>query len=605
MAEHNYWTRLQRRALSRRTMLRGTAIAGAGLAGAALIGCGGDDDDDDGGGGAAEVIEGGGLEGSAAAADIETTEQAQLEWIFEQAPKNIPISGGTRVSTTSTGFDHFSPFHLGGAGTGYLGFDRLYERFFRGDNKLMLRAIENVERPDQVTNILTVRPGKFGPNPEPGIGERDVVAEDIFVAMRIKNEDITAWNPGLYYGSTDWDQTEITDDRTIKLILTRPRNDFFITSDVRFPSKEAGLMHLAGEKTLQQWDNPPGSGPYYQTDLTPGTKLTMTRNPGYARAPWPFIENREIINITDQNAVQAQFRAGVTLSWSPAGSNKILFDSVLEDLGGGTQPQVYGVKTPSRATGVSFGMSSALREPFNDVRFREAITRAVDRQRASDILTGGESLPTGPGIVSFFTDWHVPMDDPQLLDYLSFQPEKSAQLIDAVRADGLDVDREMKWLFRNDSQVEGDTATLGVQFFKEAGITNVRAEAYPGSEISSRVLRRATADFDFTATGGGPPDPGVQVRSLHTDAQYVAEAFCLCDPVYDAMVEDWEATSDEEEIARKAIEIQRFLMNNYSPVFFWYLGFQRTLYKSTFRNINPFENVSGHFSWIDESYLEG
>jgi ABC-type oligopeptide transport system substrate-binding subunit len=95
------------------------------------------------------------------------------------------------------------------------------------------------------------------------------------------------------------------------------------------------------------------------------------------------------------------------------------------------------------------------------------------------------------------------------------------------------------------------------------------------------------------------------VRTLHTDAQYVGEAFCLCDPVYDAMVEDWEATSDEEEIARKAIEIQRFLMSNYSPVFFWYLGFQRTLYKSTFRNINPFENVSGHYSWIDESYLEG
>ena len=46
-------------------------------------------------------------------------------------------------------------------------------------------------------------------------------------------------------------------------------------------------------------------------------------------------------------------------------------------------------------------------------------------------------------------------------------------------------------------------------------------------------------------------------------------------------------------------------MTNYSPVFFWLLGFQRTRYRSTFRNINPFENVSGDFSWIDESYLEG
>ena len=95
MSEHNYWTRLQRRSVNRRTMLRGTAIAGAGLAGAALIGCGGDDDD---GGGVAQVIEKD-TEVTASSEEVEgETATGEFNWIFEDAPKNIPLSGGMDVS---------------------------------------------------------------------------------------------------------------------------------------------------------------------------------------------------------------------------------------------------------------------------------------------------------------------------------------------------------------------------------------------------------------------------------------------------------------------------------------------------------------------------
>ena len=51
--------------------------------------------------------------------------------------------------------------------------------------------------------------------------------------------------------------------------------------------------------------------------------------------------------------------------------------------------------------------------------------------------------------------------------------------------------------------------------------------------------------------------------------------------------------------------MQRWLIEHWSTVFFWFLNFTRTLYSTTLRNINPFENVDGHWSWIDESYLEG
>ena len=334
MAEDNYWMRLQRRSLSRRTMLRGAAVGGAGLAGAALIGCGGDDDDD---GGAiavttptAEVLEAGGLgEGRIG---VQTGAVDEFDWIFEDAPKNVPILGNTRVSTYSGSDDHFSPWHLGGLGNAnHAMFDNLFSMFFRGDNPLQLRAAEKVERPDGSTAIITLRDARFSPNKE-GI-DRAVDAEDIFAVMELLRDDFTVYSPGIFASTVDWDQTSVVDQKTLSIAMTRPRNDFFVAANVVFPAKELTQMHASGEKSIQSWDNPVGSGPYYQTSFTPGTKLELTKNPNYSRAPWPFIENRELLKITDTAALQAQFRAGNTYAFSAR--DKLQFDELLEDLARG------------------------------------------------------------------------------------------------------------------------------------------------------------------------------------------------------------------------------------------------------------------------------
>ena len=85
----------------------------------------------------------------------------------------------------------------------------------------------------------------------------------------------------------------------------------------------------------------------------------------------------------------------------------------------------------------------------------------------------------------------------------------------------------------------------------------------------------------------------------------MSEAAGRGDPECEARVGEWEQTSDPELIDSRAIAMQRWLIDHWSTTFFWFLNFTRTLYSTTLRNINPFENVSGHWSWIDESYLEG
>ena len=601
MAEDNYWMRLQRRSLSRRTMLRGAAVGGAGLAGAALIGCGGDDDDD---GGAiavttptAEVLEAGGLgEGRIG---VQTGAVDEFDWIFEDAPKNVPILGNTRVSTYSGSDDHFSPWHLGGLGNAnHAMFDNLFSMFFRGDNPLQLRAAEKVERPDGSTAIITLRDARFSPNNE-GI-DRPVDAEDIFAVMELLRDDFTVYSPGIFASTVDWDQTSVVDQKTLSIAMTRPRNDFFVAANVVFPAKELTQMHASGEKSIQSWDNPVGSGPYYQTSFTPGTKLELTKNPNYSRAPWPFIENRELLKITDTAALQAQFRAGNTYAFSAR--DKLQFDELLEDLARGEQPRAYGIRFVEQGAGLILALHGDV-APWTDVRAREAVTRAIDIDRAIDILEGGEAIKSGPGISKFYDSWNLPEDDPLVVDYLRHDPERSRQLLDALRADGVDVDRDMIYVAFAGNQKDGDRAVLLSQMLEEAG-WNIRVDTVPSAELTARVLAEATCTFDLTAPGY-PGDYALQLRAHHTKANWIAECVCMCDPTLDTMIEKFEITIDDEGLREQALDIERYLIKNWSSIVVLMLGFGRTLYKSSYRNVNPAVGTGGYSAWIDDSYFPG
>ena len=77
------------------------------------------------------------------------------------------------------------------------------------------------------------------------------------------------------------------------------------------------------------------------------------------------------------------------------------------------------------------------------------------------------------------------------------------------------------------------------------------------------------------------------------------------DPQIDERREDWENTMDEDESARKARDIQAWMIENWSTSIRWYQDFSRVVIKSTLRNINRENGDIDVFSWIDESYLEG
>ena len=173
-----------------------------------------------------------------------------------------------------------------------------------------------------------------------------------------------------------------------------------------------------------------------------------------------------------------------------------------------------------------------------------------------------------------------------------------------MRADGsVDIDREMTYVAFAGNQADGDRAVLMRQMLNEAG-WNVQVETITSQEMSTRVLRKATCDFDLTAPGY-PADYAQQLRAHHTVTNFVAECTNVGDPELDVMIEDFEVTLDADELTEKAKNIERWLIENWSVIKPLYNSFTRTMYKITYRNINSTEGSGGYFSWLDESYWPG
>jgi peptide/nickel transport system substrate-binding protein len=87
-----------------------------------------------------------------------------------------------------------------------------------------------------------------------------------------------------------------------------------------------------------------------------------------------------------------------------------------------------------------------LRAIFNDVRFRQAMSLAIDREEINDIVYFGKGVPRQQSAmpdVSFFEDW---MDD----YYAEYDPEKANKLLDEM---GLKWNSAKEWRLRPDGKI--------------------------------------------------------------------------------------------------------------------------------------------------------
>jgi len=521
MAEtSNYWSRLSRERLSRRRALMGAATVGLGAAAVGLAGCGG----------------GGGNGGSSASSGTDTNNEG------------TPKPGGRWNEVTITLPTHFSPFHPGADPsfintwrrvTGYYDYlwatrqvtDPTQQRFGR-----WAQSWEVVG--DTQVNVKLV-PGVKYHNRPPANG-RVAVADDYVKVIDFLKVPPASGGSFIQSGK-DLKSVTAIDDVTLKFEMFGPRAFFFDNMN-RF----AVPPEMLDEQTLKTTP-PVGTGPFMYKSHQQNTNEEMVRNPEYFIKGKPYLDGKFITFLGDSAAVEAAFRANQVDDPGQAWDNIKQAQQIQQDLGNKIKNLTY----PSTS-----GMAMLLnihRDPWKDVRVREAFYRAIDIDRILNVVFLGDGNKTW-----YFSDARperFPIGRKAVEQYVGYDPQKAKQLL---QASGADLSKTYELMVPPEAQTWVDGGGLVAEDLQKVGF-KIRVNPV----VRNIYLQRAgpkPGDFDITMS------VFLDYQYMKTESGTFWNNTSLEDPEVDALVEKIEATIDDQERAKLSNQVELMLAKKYSPL---------------------------------------
>jgi peptide/nickel transport system substrate-binding protein len=243
--------------------------------------------------------------------------------------------------------------------------------------------------------------------------------------------------------------------------------------------------------------NTNGTGPYVLTSREPDVKTVMTRNEDYwGRDQFPM-EVSEIVYTPIQNAAT---RVAALLS----GEIDFLQDMPVQDLSRVNEAAGLAVKTAPQNRVIFFGMNQGAEDieadnidganPLADVRVRQAMSMAINRDAIMQVVMRGQSQPAGMIAPPFVNGWTADMDAESGTDI----EQAKALMADAGYGDGFSIRLDCP----NDRYVNDEAiCQAAVGMLGQIGVT-VNLDAKPKAQHFPLITDGKT---DFYMLGWGVP----------------------------------------------------------------------------------------------------
>ncbi|KAA0941243.1 ABC transporter substrate-binding protein [Streptomyces apricus] len=311
-------------------------------------------------------------------------------------------SGGSTLKWTSSYFPtHWDPV-VGGSGAQFRELALTYASLTRTDETGkavpdLAKSWEYNDRGDEITFHL--RPGLTFSDGEPVDGA--AVKAAVERAQKQKNSAL--------FG--DLTSIESVDADGLDVVLHLSQVDYQIPQLLG-----QRVLQVASPKAARNPEkldqNPVGAGPFVVTQLVPGTKAVLKKNPDYWDAKNIHIDNVELTSAPDASTVVSGLQTGVynfaDLDPSQASAAKKAGLDVF-------------VQPGFNASNLSLNVNKA---PFDDDRVVDAVRHAVNRQEFVDKLTFGygevTDQPFPKGYVAY---------DPESENAYPYDPAKSKKLL--------------------------------------------------------------------------------------------------------------------------------------------------------------------------------
>jgi peptide/nickel transport system substrate-binding protein len=294
-----------------------------------------------------------------------------------------------------------SPYGHYSRGPGYVRMSMIFDTLVWKDMNGYVPALAESWQMEGDAYIFNLRKNVTWQDGEP-FTSKDVV----FTINYIKE------HPYQWVNSKPVEDAEALDDYTVKLYLNN--------SYAPFLDMVAGTLPILPEHIYKDAANPAdfqdddaltGTGPYKLVDYNKaeGTYLFEANDDYYLGAP--KVKQLKFVKVSNEMAAAALEKGDVDAATVPPEKAEELEGKDFEVLKGSHD-------------GITKIMVNHKKEPFSDVRFRQAIYYAIDRQALVDTALRGYGITASPGLFALDSEWY----NPDVEDY-AYDPAKTEELL--------------------------------------------------------------------------------------------------------------------------------------------------------------------------------
>lgn len=243
---------------------------------------------------------------------------------------------------------------------------------------------------------------------------------------------------------------------------------------------------------------PVGTGPFKFVEWRDNDLIKVEKNPNYYRAGLPYLDGIDFRIINELNTAARTVTAGqADLAINMLGQQIVI--------GQRTEGLVTGA-TPSNTIYTAF--LNYATEPLSDLRIRQAMNYALDREELNRVLLMGFGEPTCG--INPKAMWST---DPSVPTYYAFDPDRSrALLAEAGHPNGIEIDT---WSWPDQAAVQRQEL-ISSQLAK-AGI-RLRVTPAPPAQAMQNFLIDKKGSMLISPTGGLPDPALVYERTFAANA---------------------------------------------------------------------------------------
>jgi peptide/nickel transport system substrate-binding protein len=336
---------------------------------------------------------------------------------------------------------------------------------------------------------------------------------------------------------------EVVDDLTVTYTLRDPSTMFPETLSLASVNSTVHSPTAWQAKGDDYNRNPVGTGPFVVKSWTAGDRMVLEKNPNYWDKGKPYLDRVVMRPLPDSQARFASLMAGESdIIWNDGYDHEFIKKARTD------KNLTVHEYTGSGAAVAAFNTKVA---PFDDVRVRQALVMAIDKQKMRDVISGGLGLvatnPYGEG------SWVKCKDD----GALPFDPAKAKALLQ-------EYGKPVKFKMLVTATPRGrTTGQILQQFWKQVG-AEMELEQVDQATIPARAFQRK---FELTPWRIIDfPDPDLQMyANFHSGSTSALAGYAS--PELDDLLQKARSTPDRDKRSEYYCAISRIL--NKEAIWYW------------------------------------